>query len=498
MNKYRKQLEEEILRHKETEDKILRDKGLQNLYIFNKYIMGAQEGESKVPLAPFHKDLCNFVQDSRDKKKLILVPRMHLKSTLVTVGYCLFRILNDPNIRILILSGTYQNAVDFVGAIEDHLQRNEKIKELFGDIAKNPVQWKADRFTLSTDRTSIGEKEPTVLGAGIESNIVSKHFDLVILDDIVVRENTETAEQIDKVIKRYKDVIDLMDTKAELIIIGTRWVDNDAYSWVLDPANHQVESFLTYIKRAMEWDGDIVHALKTGEGFNSSLWPEKFTREVLLDRYYSKGPYEFSTQYLNDPVPDSEATFRKDWFHSYEEEDVKGYQLNNYMTVDPAFSTEKEADYTAIVISGIDQFGNIYFRDGVRAKMTPQQTIWEIFRLAEQYKPSKIGIEDVTFGKTLGYSIKEEMRIRGRYLPIVPVKPQARSKEDRIRGLQPLYANGTVFHNSVCPLTKYLEDELRRFPRGAHDDLVDAFSYTLDFFNKPRKENRRRESKYLY
>jgi len=497
MNKYRKQLIEEASELKKHSDQLLKEKASQNLYLFNKFVLATEIGENKVPLAPFHKELCNFVQDSKDKKKIILVPRLHLKSTLVTVGYSLFNIVNNPDVRILIISGTYQNACDFVKSIQDHLTRNPTLIELYGNLGKNPIEWRGDRFTLRTKRTSLGEKESTVMGAGIESNVVSKHFDIIILDDIVVRENTETIEQIEKVIKRYRDTIDLMETKAQMIMIGTRWVDNDVYSWVLDPQNGQTGQYEKFIRQAMHWEGDLKEALETGNGFRDSLWPDKFTREELYKRFISKGPYEFSCQYLNDPVPDTEATFRKDWFKPYEETDVKGDIFNNFLTIDPAISTDKEADYTAMVVTGVDRWGNIYVRDVVREHYTPQQIIDAIFKLAEMWHPKKIGLEDVAWQKTLSYSMRDEMRKRGRSLPIVPVRPQSRSKDERIRGLQPLYASGKVFHNSSLANTKYLEDELMRFPRARHDDVIDALSYTLDFFVKPKGE-RNYQTKYLY
>ena len=96
--------------------------------------------------------------------------------------------------------------------------------------------------------------------------------------------------------------------------------------------------------------------------------------------------------------------------------------------------------------------------------------------------------------------MRDEMRRRGRNLPIIPVKPQNRSKDERIRGLQPLYFNGKVFHRSSLINNRYLEDELMRFPRAKHDDVVDALSYTLDFFTKPRPRGRDWNNKrqYLY
>src|SRR3989337_2980776 len=110
MNIKRQEVINAILKEKELTDNLLKQEAPKSLYIFNKFVLKAEEGENKVPLAKFHRELCNFAQERRDKKKLILVPRMHLKSTLITVGYSIFRIIDNPNIRILIISGTHENA----------------------------------------------------------------------------------------------------------------------------------------------------------------------------------------------------------------------------------------------------------------------------------------------------------------------------------------------------------------------------------------------------
>jgi len=121
----RDELEQEYIRSLEVGNQLIKTKAASNLYLFNKYVLGVTEGTGRQKLGGFHKDLCTFVQNNRKRKKLILVPRGHLKSTLVTIGYSLFRIVEDPNIRILILNATWQMAVDFLKEIKDHLTRNE-------------------------------------------------------------------------------------------------------------------------------------------------------------------------------------------------------------------------------------------------------------------------------------------------------------------------------------------------------------------------------------
>ena len=101
-----KAMEEEIA----TNIPIARNVLHSNLFKFNKLILKVEEGKGKFPLAPFHKQMCEFVEKNKRKKKLMLVPRSHLKSTLITVGYSLQQLLANPGIRILVANATYDLA----------------------------------------------------------------------------------------------------------------------------------------------------------------------------------------------------------------------------------------------------------------------------------------------------------------------------------------------------------------------------------------------------
>ena len=149
---------------------------------------------------------------------------------------------------------------------------------------------------------------------------------------------------------------------------------------------------------------------------------------------------------MNDPIPEENATFKKDWFSYYEPLDLRGATLNYFSMVDPAISLEKDADFTAIVTVAVDQFRNIYVKDIVRQHLTPSGIIEELFKLWERFHQAEIALEDVAYQKALQYSLTEEMNRRQIYLPITQVKPANRAKDQRIKGLQPLYANRKVFH----------------------------------------------------
>lgn len=490
MNKYRRMMDEEYEKKYELYLAMLKDKGVRDLFVFNKHVLKAEEGDGNfVPLGEFHKELCHFVTDRTDRKKLILIPRSHLKTKLVTIGYCLQQIVKNPQIRILVYSATWQMAVDIQQGIQKALQSNEMIQQIWGDLSKDAKEWSQDRTRLAVN----DKREPTVTAAGIDNNLVGGHYDIIIMDDVVNRDNIATLDQIEKVKKRYRDSLDLLEPSGQFIVIGTRWHDADLYGWILDPENGVNASYEVMIKGA--FTGNI----STGEDF-VALWPGKFSLAELQKRLREEGWSHFSSQYMNDPVPEEDATFKRTWFRYYDSTDMQGRLMNKFMAVDPAISEAKEADYTAMMVVGVDEENFVYTLDIIRLRLSPNDIINEIFRLRDKWNLADIGIEQIAFQKTLAYSLRDDPRFKARPFHITELKPQERSKTERIKALQPLYENGKIYHNKLLANTLYLEDELVRFPRSTHDDIIDALSYCLDIIFPARQKTSggRVKHKYLY
>lgn len=462
-----------------------------NLFKFNRFILEVEKGKGNVPLAPVHQEMCDFIDRNKRRKKIALIPRNHLKSTVITVGRSLQAIVKDPSVRILIANATYSNACSFLTEIKRHLKFNEKIHMMWGDLSLNAQKWSENSITLSQSK----KKEPTVTAMGVESNLTSQHYDIIILDDVVNKDLVNTPEQIQKTISFYKECLNLLEPDGEVIVVGTRWHDSDLYGWILDKENKVFNDFDIFIKQAYE--GNL---FSDEEGACKLLFPAKHGQRHLRKLYESQGPYVFSCQYMNDPVPEENADFKKDWFKYYEPQDVKGRLMNKFTMIDPAISTEKTADYTAIVTIGIDELGFIYILDIFRERVGTAKLIEEVFRIWMIYRPLVMGIEDVAFQRSLQYTLSEEMRKRNTYINIKPLRPGGRNKDQRIRGLQPLYANGRVLHNKLLTTNVYLEDELLRFPRTRHDDVIDALSYMIDIpiYQPKRRKTFNNKKRYLY
>lgn len=458
---------------------------LTNFYDFNRDVIGWPD-----IYEPLHKKVCDFVQDNIKKKKLlILLPRGSFKSSMITIGYTLWRIAKNPNERVLISNAVFPMACQFLSQIKDHLSKNERFIELYGDLSAAADSWREDRITIAREK-AYEQKEPTVWAFGMGSSVVGSHYSLAILDDMVNRENITTRDQIEKVINFYKDTLDLVDPSAEgkkqVIVIGTTWHQSDLYSWIQDDDTGIMQDFEMLNMPAFSPAEIATLAKRDGK----LLFPKVLSWDILDELLRQQGPSHFSAQYLLNPVPLEDAVFKAK-FKYYDETDVRGLQLTKFVMVDPALSEKKEADYSAMVCIGVDKNNDWYIRDLWRDKVKPKRLLDQMFFWNDKWKPVTMALETTAFQKVLQYFAYEEMKRRNKIIPITELKHTDRSKDDRIRGLEPRYEMGSIFHNKKVPYNDHLEDELRRFPRGKNDDLIDALASGLEVSFPPKGKERR-------
>lgn len=235
-----------------------------------------------------------------------------------------------------------------------------------------------------------------------------------------------------------------------------------------------------------EWEVIIEKAIKED---GSLLFPEKLSHSFLERAKRTMGSYLFANQYLNEVIPADLQTFKKAWFNYHSE--IPKNSLN-FIFVDPAISQADTADYTGVVVVAVDHEKHWYVRAAKRYRVTPTQLISLIFELNTRFNPAIIGIEEVAFQKSLLYFLDEEMRRRNILLPIKGIKPPTdKTKQMRILSLVPRLEWGHLTLNAG--LTD-LELELLQFPRGAHDDLIDALA-SVEYIYFPPEKTKRWEKK---
>lgn len=204
------------------------------------------------------------------------------------------------------------------------------------------------------------------------------------------------------------------------------------------------------------------------------------------------GSYMFANQYQNEIIPEGEQTFKKEWIRYSSPDDLQEKPLLYFAFIDPAIGELKHHDYTALIVAAVDEKKNWYIIEAKRQRINPSQIIQMCFDTFAKYKCSAIGIEDVAFQRSIIHFAMEEARRRGVSLPVTGVKRGPdKTKQMRILSLVPRLEWGSLY---MANRFYDLELELAQFPRGAHDDLLDALSSIEDIVHYPTPLRRRNET----
>jgi len=162
----------------ETIDRVRR-KAQGNLFFLARAILGFKDLDPKI-----HKPTCDALQDFKTNTRLTLeFPRTWFKSTLVSISYSIFRIINNPNIRILIAQSTHANACKKLQAIKSIFEKNDLFRALFYNILPDRnCRWSNECLEV---RRTAAHPEGTLEAAGVGTATTSRHYDLIIEDDTI-------------------------------------------------------------------------------------------------------------------------------------------------------------------------------------------------------------------------------------------------------------------------------------------------------------------------
>lgn len=223
-----------------------------------------------------------------------------------------------------------------------------------------------------------------------------------------------------------------------------------------------------------------------------SSWEAKYTKQFIekeRDTYEKihKIDIWYRERMCMAISPESQI-FKKEYFRYFTWKDLRLSDLNIYMTVDLAISQKKTADYTAIMVVGVNKDNHWFILDCSFGRFDPSDTIDEIFKMIGKWSPQKVGVEKVAYQAALSHFLMKEMPKRNMFFTVTQLKAQRR-KEERISALQPRFTAGSVWvpENAGDWWTE-LMGEMLAFPNGIHDDLLDALAYVEQISVTPVKK----------
>ena len=386
-------------------------------------------------------------------------PRGTAKTTAVTFSCTLASALFRDRDFILLVSKTEGQVVRFLANIKTELLVNEELKSQFG----------VRRLIKDTETEVVVELNDghqfCIIAKGSEQEVRGlqwngKRPNLIIIDD------AEGAEQVMNPQRREK---------------FRNWLFNDLFPCGSEYCKIRMVGTVLHMDSALErlLKDNLWHSKRFAahnEDFTHLLWPEKLSKaklEEIRQSYINQGnPDGYSQEYLNKPIDAENAYFHRDDFvHS----DTPDY-LEYYAAIDFAITKKTKSDYTVIAVAGMDNEGLLHIVDIRRGRWDGFEIIENMFWIQEKYEPNLFIAEKGQIKHTLDAFLNAEMVKRGQYINLHAVTPKV-DKEQRAKPLQARMRAGGVRFNKEKQWYAGLVDEMLVFPRGQHDDQVDALAY---------------------
>ena len=442
-------------------------------------------------IPPFHNELYQHLRNEDKRRLLIAAPRGTAKSTTVSLIYPLWKVAfkaDTEDLFIVIISESQSQSVNFLSRIKYHLTYSKTFKENFGDMGPGTAKrWTNNDIVLANGARIIAVGTGQRVRGFIEGDT---RPNLIIIDDFESELNAYTPEARAKNRKWITEaVIPSLSDDGRIAMIGTV-ISEDC--------------FLCWAKESPAWD---VLWYSIWNDDEVSIWPERFPKERILqikDEFASVGNLNgFYQEYMNIAQSPEDSPFKPEYIkiHHYDYEIREGQNIlvkklpddkeeiipvAVYSGVDPASSLSARADYFVIATLGLDSDGNIYIINIVRTKLDPAEQPDAIIKQYKKYKPKRMKIETVAYQEALRSSVRKQMQEEGIFIPGLEkgVKPRNR-KSERLLSLVPMLAKGQFFFR---PQDIEAQAEFLSYPRGKHDDVMDAVWTALDGARPSRRK----------
>jgi len=473
------------------------------------------------------------------RRLMIRIPREFFKTSCFTRAASLYMLALDPDRTIGIFNETQDKPIQWIDATRQVAETSVLFQTLYRDMIPKGIGWWDREAGVTTSRKlkwggtgmlfnrgSMGIAELSLEPHGIMGTAVGKHFTHMIWDDIIGLKAAQSNAVMEAAIE---------------------WVDNSrAIERPLEGgcvlANHTTWAYYDVYKHMEEkWPDEWVIYQRsllenpiTGEPddvFGESIFPEKISTKKA---YAMKAADEFvfAAQYQCRPKAGKSQSFNEAWdgefhiIHEGHEPAIKitktgGFDSFNSLVfnhdmencpdhapqiiplswcskgiiIDPAPSKGSEVRNTrharnALVCNAVDPWGRIFNLETQVSSEAPQDVLAQVISIARTWQAWNWSVEEVVFSAVYQPLWTTIMAYKPEYQDChptwVPVKPQGRDKEARIRNnlIKPHQA-GFCYYNMGdptdlspgCP-SGYLLKEKKEFPHGQTIDCLDAHSYT--------------------
>ena len=336
------------------------------------------------------------------------------------------------------------------------------------------------------------------LGRG--SGATGRGADVILLDDPTKdRKEADSPTIREDLWKWYTQVLQtrLMTKKGRIVIIQTRWHEDDLIGRLTDPTNpcyslNEAKKWRVIDFPAIARDKDVL-----GRKPGQALWPERFDEEYL-DTIRQTDIRGFQALYQGRPTPEEGSFFKAVNLRTYAKMSIMPHRddLRFYAASDHAVSLEQGRDKTCLMVIGVDQHDQMWVQPDLFWKQADTSLVVEtMVLLMDKYKPLFWWAEKGHISKSIGPFLRKRMLEKRVFCSIDEITPVA-DKQTRAQSVQGRMSMNKIVFPGFAGWWAAAHDELLKFPQGAHDDFVDTLSlfgyglFKLRSHRAPPKEDK--------
>ncbi|MBP7055708.1 MAG: phage terminase large subunit [Candidatus Omnitrophica bacterium] len=451
----------------------------------------------------------------RGQKIAIAAPRFFGKSTLITLIHVLRLICHSPGAYIVIISNTASQATQMLDNIKKELMENELIRMDFPEVFESKGISKCLRWRESDIITRNGVK---IMALGTGQQIRGRRFGTtrptdVIADDMEDSENTFSLDLLDKRRDWYdKSVLRVGAENTNHTFLGNLYHPHSLLAEFVSKEDNPswtkriYSTIITWPKNMDLWE--VWSAIYRGRNeFQGSSGPKaaavyyeqnkaRMDEEAKLlwaSRYklydimsmWADNELSFMSEMQNMPRNPADCLLNVDSIVYYDQDGRSTEDLLRllegsvkfYLACDPSLGLDSvKADPSAIVVVAKDEkTGRLYIVDADIKRRPPEEIVDAILAYQIKYKITKIGIEANQYQRVLIDMVKKKGE-EARIYPNIEAIINKDNKISRIQTLRPRILSGML---QFSKRHRQLLEEARYFPKGRHDDGLDALEMAV-------------------
>ena len=434
-----------------------------------------------------------FVPDFLDlegpRKRANFFPRGSLKTTVQSIAHSIQWIINYPDIRICFSTHTDTFGKEVTNEIRKHFMGNATFRYLFPEHVPwgKAVNDFGNQEFFDTLARQTFRREHTWSFMTVGSHMAGRHFDVAKHDDLVDAENVRTLDRIQAIRKHLGDFEPLIEkynhpVKGEM----KGWEDLAGTFYDFSDANYTLYEAETAKEPGKRIWSVVMESAAPNYPDGPYLWPERIGPKALkeIEDDPNRGPAVLAAQYLMNPIPPGSGLIESQdeiiWTPRRVMNELYArlalFAAVDLAGMDTSRSKNTDNDYSVVTVGGFGTDGHLYILECIHGRPSPEKVIEELFAVAKRHpRLTYIKVEKEAHARVLLKFLKSEESKRGVWLPIMELqRDNQMSKQQKIRGLQPWFKRGMIHFSDDLPCKTAIINEIMRFPKFQHDDILDT------------------------